>query len=59
METGHTDPPLTEAERAELLRLRKENDFLRVQCDILMRVASGYAHDFETMRRRTDSARHH
>ncbi|WP_156213132.1 hypothetical protein [Lentzea aerocolonigenes] len=53
MEAGHT--PLTEDERTELEWLRTENDFLRVQRDILLRVATGYAHDVETMLRR----RHH
>ncbi|MFJ8962447.1 hypothetical protein ACIRG5_23950 [Lentzea sp. NPDC102401] len=59
METEHTDPPLTAGERAELAWLRKENDFLRVQRDILLRVASGYAHDFEAALRRNDGQRHH
>ncbi|MEU7474567.1 hypothetical protein AB0A63_01200 [Lentzea sp. NPDC042327] len=45
------EPPLTDGERAELAWLRKENDFLRVQRDILLRVASDYAHDFEALRR--------
>ena len=53
METDRT--PLTDDERAELAWLRRENDFLRVQRDILLRVATGYAHDVETMLRR----RHH
>ncbi|MEU0878192.1 hypothetical protein ABZ345_06305 [Lentzea sp. NPDC005914] len=52
MEAEHTDPPLTDGERAELAWLRKENDFLRVQRDILMSVATGYAHDFEAILRR-------
>jgi hypothetical protein len=59
VEAGHTDPPLTDGERAELAWLRKENDFLRVQRDILMRVATGYAHDFEAVLRRNDGQRHH
>jgi len=50
--------PLTEDERAELAWLRRENDFLRVQRDILLRVATGYAHDVEAMLRRT-GAHHH
>ncbi|MFJ5986100.1 hypothetical protein [Lentzea sp. NPDC092896] len=50
MEPEHTDP-LTDGERAELAWLRKENDFLRVQRDILLGVATGYAHDFEALRR--------
>ncbi|NUT90495.1 MAG: hypothetical protein HOY78_00560 [Saccharothrix sp.] len=57
MEAEHPDPPLTDSERAELAWLRKENDFLRVQRDILMSVATGYAHDFEAMLRRDQ--RHH
>lgn len=52
MATEDTEPPLTDGERAELAWLRKENDFLRVQRDILMSVAAGYAHDFETVLRR-------
>ena len=44
--------PLTGDERAELEWLRTENDFLRVQRDILLRVATGYAHDVEAMLRR-------
>ena len=56
MEAEHTDAPLTTGERAELAWLRKENDFLRVQRDILLRVASGYAHDFEAVLR---GQRHH
>jgi hypothetical protein len=50
--------PLTDDERAELAWLRRENDFLRVQRDILLRVATGYAHDVEAMLRRT-GAHHH
>ncbi|GHH38606.1 hypothetical protein [Lentzea cavernae] len=50
------EPPLTGDERAELTWLRQENDFLRVQRDILLRVASGYAHDFEAVLR---GERHH
>ena len=37
--------PLTEDERSELLWLRKENTLLRVERDILLRVATGYAKD--------------
>ncbi|MGW4207486.1 hypothetical protein ACWEIJ_05810 [Lentzea sp. NPDC004789] len=48
-----TTSPLTDDERAELAWLRKENDFLRVQRDILLRVATGYAHDVEALLRRT------
>jgi hypothetical protein len=59
VEAEHTDAPLTDSERAELAWLRKENDFLRVQRDILMSVATGYAHDFEAMLRRDDGHRHH
>jgi hypothetical protein len=59
VEAGHTDPPLTDGERAELAWLRKENDFLRVQRDILVRVATGYAHDFDVVLRRDRDQRHH
>jgi hypothetical protein len=59
VEAEHTDPPLTDSERAELTWLRKENDFLRVQRDILMSVATGYAHDLEAMLRRDFGQRHH
>ncbi|MET9224593.1 hypothetical protein [Lentzea sp. NPDC003310] len=52
MEAEPADGPLTEDERTELVRLRKENDFLRVQRDILLGVASGYARDFEALLRR-------
>ncbi|SDJ48490.1 hypothetical protein SAMN04488074_102179 [Lentzea albidocapillata subsp. violacea] len=52
MEAEDIEPPLTAGERAELAWLRKENDFLRVQRDILMNVATGYAHDFEAVLRR-------
>ncbi len=41
-------PPLTEDERTELLWLRKENTLLRVERDILLRVATGYANDAAT-----------
>ncbi|WP_434444804.1 hypothetical protein [Lentzea sp. E54] len=44
--------PLTGDERAELARLRAENEFLRVQRDILLGVASGYARDFDIVQRR-------
>ncbi|HUQ55597.1 hypothetical protein [Lentzea sp.] len=47
-----TGEPLTGDERTELAWLRKENEFLRVQRDILLSVASGYAHDFEAVLRR-------
>ncbi len=44
--TAMPDPrPLTEDERSELLWLRKENTLLRVERDILLRVATGYAND--------------
>lgn len=56
METEQT--PLTDDERAELAWLRTENDFLRVQRDILLRVATGYAHDVEAMLRRTSAQNH-
>ncbi len=57
VETEPTSAPLTDDERAELLWLRTENEFLRVQRDILMRVATGYAQDVETMLRRING--HH
>ncbi|MFD7657501.1 hypothetical protein ACFV4N_26295 [Actinosynnema sp. NPDC059797] len=41
--------PLTDEEREELTWLRAENAFLRVQRDVLTRIASGYAHDVEVM----------
>ncbi len=44
-----TEPPLTEEERSELTWLRTENTLLRVERDILMRVASGYAKDMDTL----------
>ncbi|MFD5830694.1 hypothetical protein [Lentzea sp. NPDC060358] len=50
--TARAEQPLSDGERAELSRLRKENDFLRVQRDILLRVASGYARDFDAVLRR-------
>ncbi|CCH30123.1 hypothetical protein ABZ816_41335 [Actinosynnema sp. NPDC047251] len=43
---------LTEDERAELAWLRSENAFLRTQRDVLMRVATGYAHDMDALLRR-------
>ncbi|MBW4716791.1 hypothetical protein [Saccharothrix obliqua] len=51
---NHQDTPLTEGERAELAWLRSENTFLRVQRDILMRIATDYAHDMDAMLRRRD-----
>lgn len=39
--------PLTPDEREELAWLRTENAFLRVQRDVLTRIAAGYAHDVE------------
>lgn len=47
------DPgPLTEDERSELIWLRTENALLRVERDILVHVASGYAEDVATSLRR-------
>lgn len=43
---------LTDDERAELDWLRAENTFLRVQRDVLARVATGYARDMEALLRR-------
>ncbi|MFD0207280.1 MULTISPECIES: hypothetical protein [Saccharothrix] len=40
---------LTGDERAELHRLRAENTFLRVQLDIVTRIATGYARDVDTI----------
>ncbi|HEY8371291.1 MAG TPA: hypothetical protein VIL00_00970 [Pseudonocardiaceae bacterium] len=42
---------LTEDERAELAWLRSENALLRVQRDVLLRIASGYARDMDAMLR--------
>jgi hypothetical protein len=47
--TGRTGAPLTDEERAELTWLRAENAFLRVQRDILTRIATDYAHDVEVV----------
>lgn len=47
-----TPVTLTEDERAELAFLRAENTLLRVERDILMRVASGYAADMTALTRR-------
>lgn len=44
--------PLSEDERAELAWLRTENTLLRVERDILLRVASGYAGDMAALLRR-------
>ncbi|MBB5956994.1 hypothetical protein FHS29_003587 [Saccharothrix tamanrassetensis] len=52
MDTTRTDDRLTEGERAELVRLRSENTFLRAQRDELVRIATGYAHDMDAMLRR-------
>ncbi len=46
-----TAATLTEGERAELTWLRSENTFLRVQLDVLTRVATGYAVDMDAMLR--------
>lgn len=51
-EPGPEPARLTEDERAELRRLRAENRLLRVERDILMRVASGYARDMEILLQR-------
>ncbi|MEU4447733.1 hypothetical protein AB0K14_07260 [Actinosynnema sp. NPDC050801] len=49
--------PLTDEERDELVWLRTENAFLRVQRDVLTRIATGYAHDVEVfLGRRPDNA---
>lgn len=44
---------MTDDERAELAWLRTENTLLRVERDILMRVASGYAEDMAALMRRS------
>ena len=41
--------PLTEDERTELTWLRAENHLLRVERDILLRVATGYAKDVDAL----------
>ncbi|MBM7809894.1 hypothetical protein [Saccharothrix algeriensis] len=41
--------PLTGEERAELTWLRAENELLRVQRDMLTRIATGYARDVEVI----------
>jgi hypothetical protein len=43
--------PLAEDERSELMWLRTENTLLRVERDILIRVASGYAMDMDPLLR--------
>lgn len=42
---------LTNDERAELSWLRSVNTLQRVERDILLRIATGYAHDVDTMLR--------
>ncbi|MCP2163471.1 hypothetical protein [Goodfellowiella coeruleoviolacea] len=44
---------LTDDERAELAWLRTENNLLRVERDILLRVATGYAKDMDHLLRRS------
>ncbi|WP_433272200.1 hypothetical protein ACQPZF_15755 [Actinosynnema sp. CS-041913] len=57
MDDGH---PLTGAERAELAWLRAENTLLRVQRDILTRIAADYARDVDAiLRSRATGASHH
>ncbi len=46
-----TRDALTGDEREELHWLRAENTFLRVQLDILTRIATGYARDVDTILR--------
>ncbi|CAL9539063.1 hypothetical protein SUDANB95_04159 [Actinosynnema sp. ALI-1.44] len=43
---------LTDDERAELHWLRTENAFLRVQLDIVTRIATDYAEDVDALLRR-------
>lgn len=47
-----TADPLTDDERDELHWLRAENAFLRVQLDIVTRIATGYAEDVDAILRR-------
>ncbi|MCE6997142.1 hypothetical protein LZG04_20390 [Saccharothrix sp. S26] len=47
-----TRDPLDGDERAELHWLRAENAFLRVQLEILTRIATGYARDVDALLRR-------
>lgn len=58
MDTPSSGGPLTDDERDELTWLRAENAFLRVQRDVLTRIASGYAHDVEVIlgRRSADTS---
>ncbi|GAA1315571.1 hypothetical protein [Saccharothrix xinjiangensis] len=49
MDTTEPTGPLTDEEREELTWLRAENAFLRVQRDVLTRIADGYAHDVEVI----------
>ena len=48
------DVELTTDERSELTWLRNENTLLRVERDILMRIASGYAKDMASLRQLPD-----
>jgi hypothetical protein len=43
--TQNESAPLSPSEREQLEWLRTENAFLKVQRDILMRVATGFAQD--------------
>lgn len=56
MDTEHParggEGDLTDDERAELAWLRSENAFLRVQRDVLMRIAGDYARDMDALLRR-------
>jgi hypothetical protein len=45
MDTEHTSTRLSEDERAELNWLRSENRLLRVERDMLLKIATGYAND--------------
>ncbi|MFD1151543.1 hypothetical protein [Saccharothrix hoggarensis] len=45
------DSRLTGAERDELAWLRSENELLRVQRDILLRIATDYARDVDDILR--------
>lgn len=47
--TNGSRVPLDDDEREELVWLRTENAFLRVQRDVLTRIATGYALDVEVI----------
>ena len=51
---GEHEAPLTKDERSELTWLRAENELLRVERDILIRVATGYVKDMDFLLRRRE-----